>query len=138
VWVELEQTVFKDYSSWFDGKYCVQTTDITGERYSFTNAVHFNFGIGERVDTFDGDVKTYSHPGTVWVRQTMDPREEPKEVSFLRDRDGASVALCESNLKPINRRPIAPNENTRKGLKKLMPYLSPNGRRYYQKIIGQV
>ena len=46
--------------------------------------MYFNFGIGERVDPTDGIVKTFRHPNCIWLRKTLDDREQPIEVDFRR------------------------------------------------------
>ena len=60
--------------------------------------MYLNFGIGERLDR-DGEVKTFSHPGIVWLWKTLDPLESPNEVDLRRK---TNVELRKRGLKQLN------------------------------------
>ena len=94
---------------------------------------HFNFGIGERVDPNDGKVKTYRHKGIVWMRKTLDPREEPVELDLRRKRGG--LDLDTAALLPLNNDDIVLGSKKRGDLNMLCKFLSPGGKAYYRNII---
>lgn len=108
-WIEMEQSHFKCHSKWLSGKYFEQRKDIHGHPCHFSEMVHFNFGIGERVDPNDNEVKVFSHPGFVWMRRTLNPEEEPT-VLDLRIAAAQENVLDRNNLKLLNNRPIKLSE----------------------------
>ena len=131
-WKELtNQSLFKDYATWFESRYETQNRDVEGNRYSFTDAVWFNFGCGEAVCEEDGIVKTYRHPGKVWIRQTMDPTEPPAIVCYQKP---GSRRLDKRNLTRLNREFIRPNAGTFKGLDKLQSLCRPEAQRFYDEL----
>jgi len=132
-WVEMEQERFKCYSKWLRNKYADQRKDIYGQPFRFSDMSHFNFGIGERVDSNDGTVKTFRHPGVVWMRKTLDPLEEPVEVDF---RQNQHTDLSTRTLKSLHSKPIKLSDNKCKALLSLTKYLSPHAKTYYQRAVG--
>ena len=91
--------------------------------------MHYNYGIGEREDPADGIVKTFSHPGVVWIRKTLDPTEEPIEVDFRKSQE--TVSLKSKDLLPLNQGHIKPPGKSCKDLEKLCKFLSPQAKEYY-------
>ena len=83
-WILPPQSAFKSYATWLRKTYRVRRKDIFNQAYRFSDTMYFNFGIGERVDPTDGIVKTFRHPNCVWLRKTLDDREQPIEVDFRR------------------------------------------------------
>ena len=73
--------------------------------------MYFNFGIGESVDPTDGIVKTFTHPNCVWLRKTLDDREQPIEVDFRR-RTLERTRFREEDLSALSTVSIKPNEKT--------------------------
>lgn len=134
-WIGMEQTNFKCYSKWLRTKYHEQRKDTQGQPFRFSEMVHFNFGIGERVDPTDGQVKTFRHPGVVWMRKTLNPREEPTVVDLKsNDKD---TQLNSATLKRLNRYPIKLSDKKRSDLRSLQKYLTPGAKEYYRGIIGK-
>lgn len=131
-WREIEQENLKSFSTWLRMKYTEKSKDVYGNAYRFSDTMHFNYGIGERVDPADGNVKTYSHPGIVWLRKTLDPTEEPIEVDFRKSQ--RTVCLKSKDLVSLNQGLIKPPSKTCKDLGKLCKFLSPRGKEYYATI----
>ena len=129
----MEQSHFKCHSKWLSGKYFEQRKDIHGHPCHFSEMVHFNFGIGERVDPNDNEVKVFSHPGFVWMRRTLNLEEEPT-VLDLRIAAAQENVLDRNNLKLLNNRPIKLSEKKCRDLLNLCNYLSPDAKAYYQNI----
>lgn len=132
-WIGMEQDQFKCYSKWLRNKYADQRKDVNGRSFRFSDMVHFNFGIGERVDPTDGTLGTFRHPGIVWMRKTLDPCEEPTEVDF---RLAQHIDLDNTTLKSLNSEPIKLSEKKSKDLLSLTKYLSPQGKTYYGSFLG--
>ena len=130
----MQQQELKCYSKWLRTKYKEQRKDMNGEPCHFSEMVHFNFGIGERVDPADHKVKTFRHPGVIWMRRTMNPEETPT-VLDLRD-GGQEENLDRRALRLLNNRLINLSEKKKKDLLSLSKYLSPNGKEYYRDIVG--
>ena len=133
-WMEMERQEFKCYSKWLRTLYREQRKDINGEPCHFSEMAHFNFGIGERLDPADNTVKTFRHPGVIWMRRTFNPRETPT-ILDLRDSENEGN-LERRALKVLNSRPIKLSEKKQKDLLSLSKYLSPHGKAYYRELIG--
>ena len=95
--------------------------------------MYFNFGIGERVDPTDGVVKTFRHPNCVWLRMLDD--REPNEVDFRRPERTRSH-LREEDLTSSTTNFIKPKEKNCQDLEKILPYLRPAGKAYYNTILS--
>lgn len=128
----MEQNKLKSFSTWLRARYTDRKKDIRGQEYRFSDTMHFNFGIGERLDK-DGNIKTFSHPEIVWLRKTLNPHETPTEVDFRRR---GNLGLRMSDLKPLNNGIIKPDDNKCKDLQHLTKFLSPRGKSYYSTIIS--
>lgn len=135
-WIEMEQKEFKHFSGWLRRKYIERRKDINGQPFLFSEMVHFNFGIGERVDPADGIVKTYRHPGIIWMRRTLDPKEEPTEMDLLRSSDGSDLNVRTLNV--LNSELVTLSKKKQEDLFSLRKYLSPRGKAYYERIIGKL
>lgn len=133
--VELRQHQFKCYSDWLRAKYIEQRNDVDGQHFLFSEIYHYNFGIGEKLDPQSGRLKTYSHNGVVWMRKTLDPRENPIELDLRRKRGRRDLTTVP--LKALNNDPIVLSSKKREDLSMLCKYLSPNGKAYYRNIIDQ-
>ena len=132
-WFEMKQDQFHCYSKWLRTKYAEQRKDVYGQPYRFSDMVYFNFGLGERIDPADGTVRTFRHPGVVWMRETLDPREEPTEVDL---RHPQHIDLDRTNLKLLNSKPIKLSKKKREDLDNLTKYLSPQAKTYYGSFLG--
>jgi len=133
-WIEMEQGHFKCYSTWLRTKYADQRKDINGQPFRFSDMVHFNYGIGERIDPTDNRVKTFGHPGVVWMRKTLDPREEPTILDLRSTKQ--EINLNSSTLRTLNNKRIKLTEKKCKDLLSLSKYLSPRANAYYRTFIG--
>ena len=96
-WILPPQSAFKSYATWLRKTYRERRKDISNQAYRFSDTMYSNFGIGERVDPTDGIVKTFRHPNCVWLRKTLDDREQPIEVDFRR-RTLERTRFCEEDL----------------------------------------
>ena len=96
-WIKMEQQNLKSYSTWLRARYIDRKKGHPRSRVPFSETMYFNFGIGECLDR-DREVKTFSHPGIVWLRKTLDPQQSPNEVDFRRK---TNVELRRS-LKQLN------------------------------------
>lgn len=134
-WLELRQHRFKCFSKWLRNRYIEHRTDVDGNHFMFSEMVHFNFGVGERLDPKDNIVKTYSHDGIVWMRKTVDPTETPTELDLRRKRGRKD--LNDVNLELLNEDAIEISTNKCDDLRMLSKCLSPNGKTYYQNIINR-
>lgn len=134
-WIELRQHRFRCYSDWLRAKYIEHRKDVNGGHFLFSEMVHFNFGIGERVDPLDGTLKTYSHSGVVWMRKTLNPRENPVELDLRRKR--GQKDLKDIPLQALNNDAIELSNKKQEDLTTLSKYLKPNGKTYYRNIINQ-
>lgn len=132
-WVEMKQDQFKHFSGWLRRKYVENRKDVNNQPFLFSEMVHFNFGIGEREDPADGIIKTYHHPGIVWMRRTLDPHEEPIELNLEKYR-GERI-LYDRTLDTLNTELIQLSAKKRKDLLGLCKYLSPKGKAYYESIV---
>ena len=74
-----------------------------------------------------------SHPGIVWLRKTLDPRETPTEVDFRRK---TNVELRRRDLKQLNNGVIKLTDKKCKDLQYLCRFLSPRGKCYYNTILS--
>ena len=131
-WIEMEQQHLKSFSTWLRARYTDRKKDIRRQEYRFSDTMYFNFGIGERLDE-DGYIKTFSHPGIVWLRKTLDPHETPTEVDFRRR---GNVELRMRDLRPLNNGTIKPDDKKCKDLQHLCKFLSPRGKSYYNTILS--
>lgn len=134
-WIKMEQGHFKCYSKWLRESYVEQRKDIHGQPCHFSEMVHFNFGIGERIDPTDNRVKTFRHPGVVWMRKTLNSREEPT-ILDLRPA-GTEINLNNTTLRALNNKPIKLSEKKCRDLLSLSKYLSPSANAYYRGIVGR-
>lgn len=132
-WIEMERHKFRCYSDWLRRKYVEHRKDVNGKPFLFSEMAQFNFGIGERVDPNDGKVKTYRHKGIVWMRKTLDPREEPVELDLRRKRSGLDLDIAA--LLPLNSDDIVLGSKKRADLNMLCKFLSPGGKAYYRDTI---
>ena len=133
-WYEMERPRFKCFSDWLREKYTERRKDVNGRPFLFSEMMHFNFGIGERLDPADGILKTYRHPGVVWMRKSLEPQETPTEVDLKKSRGRMELNI--NNLNPLNNEPIELSDKKRADLLSLSKYLSPRGKTYYRSIIG--
>ena len=134
-WILPPQSAFKSYSTWLRKKYRARSQDIFKQDYRFSDTMYFNFGIGENVDPTDGIVKTFRHPNCVWLRKTLDQREQPVEVDF-RKPERTRQRLHERDLAPISTSCIKPNDKTCHDLSEMLPLLRPAGKAYYNNILS--
>ena len=97
-WILPPQSAFKSYSTWLRKTYRARRQDIFNQDYRFSDTMYFNFGIGGRVDPTDGTVKTFRHPNCVWLRRTLDDREQPVEVDLENQNELANASANETSL----------------------------------------
>lgn len=124
---------FKNYSDYFRNKYTTRYNDVNNKKMYYTDIHHFNFGIGERVDVNTGEVRTYRHKGLPWLRKTMNPREEPVVMDFVKKKQ--CVALDHCYLKPLFLQQIPLTRKVWCDVQSLAEsYLSAESREWYNKL----
>lgn len=125
---------FKDiynYKSYLKNEFTNRFCDTDAETFLYGNSYFFNYGIGER--PHNGVVKLFSHPKTAWIRQSLDPRETPREISFQKIKQRRDLSKCElqlvrTELKPLSKKVYCDiNEMAVK-------YLSPQSQRWYSEL----
>lgn len=131
-WTEMPQDSFKCFSTWLRNRYIEHRKDTDGNPFLFSEMVHFNFGVGERVDPQDNIVKTYSHEGVVWMRRSLDPHEDPTVLDLRRKRGIRDLNVV--NLNKLNNNLIEISAKKREDLRQLSRFLSPRGKLFYENI----
>ena len=82
-WVTLN--MIKDYKSFLKMQYISRNEDLDGEKFEVRGIAWLNFGYGELLNE-KGELKLVHHPESVFLRFRMDPKEQPRRVSFIKKR----------------------------------------------------
>ena len=73
---EMQQSNFRNYRDHLRKQYTERTKDLDNKPLNFSDAVWFNFGVGEKL--VDGKQVELEHPNEVWIRHTMSMRHHSK------------------------------------------------------------
>ena len=80
-------------------KYIARSEDTEHEKFEEGKIAFINFGSGEKTDQ-EENLQLIWHPETPFIRLTMDTKEKPRVVSFLKKKQ--SVELNETkHLAPV-------------------------------------
>ena len=79
---EMQQSNFRNYRDHLRKQYTEQTKDLDNKPLNFSDAVWFNFGMGEKL--VDGKQVELEHPNEVWIRHTYNVDEAPQQVSYFK------------------------------------------------------
>lgn len=123
-----------DYESYLQNEFTFRYKDINGKKFLYDEMHYFNYGIGERC--VDGIVKTYAHPGTCWIRKTLDPKEDPVVVSFKKNKQFRKLTDCQLLLANNDLKPL--KSKVYKDINQIaVKYLSPNAQQWYESLPHQ-
>ena len=104
---EMQQSNFRNYRDHLRKQYTEQTKDLDNKPLNFSDAVWFNFGVGEKL--VDGKQVELEHPNELWIRHTYNVNEAPQQVSYFKKRgvhlgiDGPPPPLYEYYPIPIKK-----------------------------------
>ena len=93
--------MIKDYKSFLKMQYISRNEDLDGEKFEVRGIAWFNFGYGELLNE-NGELKLVHHPESVFLRFRMDPKEQPRRVSFI--KKDKSLNLCQNYLHRLVRK----------------------------------
>ena len=80
-------------------KYIARSEDIEHQKFEVRKIVFINFGSGEITDQ-EENLQLSWHPETPFIRFTMDTKEKPRIVSFLKKKQGVKLNGAE-HLVPV-------------------------------------
>ena len=98
--------MIKDYKSFLKLKYGGFTArDLQHEKFEVKEIAWINVGIGEQPDD-RGNLKVVDHPDCAFVRFTIDPKQQPRLVSYTKKRQATSLRIdllttLRQELRPI-------------------------------------
>jgi len=120
-----------DYESFFKNRFTKRFKDNDSKKFRYEESHYFNYGIGERL--CGGEVKLFSHPGIAWIRKSIDPKEIPREVSYVKKRQMRGLSHCELSLLRTELKPL-PEKVFRDINEMAIKYLSLNAQKWYSKL----
>ena len=111
-------------------KYVARSEDIEREKFKVRKIAFMNFGCGEITDQ-EENLQLSWHPETPFIRFTMDTKEKPSIVSFLKKKQGVELNAAE-HLVPVRleKKPIR-NDVKQDCIKLAQKYLSETAKRFY-------
>ncbi|KAL9961318.1 hypothetical protein ACROYT_G030232 [Oculina patagonica] len=132
-WMTLDMIM--DFKSWLKGEYIARNEDVDKQKFEVRRVAWFNFGYGEVVD-HAGNLKLVHHPGTAFVRFTIDTKEKPTTVSFYKKRqivelDPELLVPVRHEQKPVD---LVLKEHC---LKLSQKYLSRNAQAFYASLSSE-
>ena len=116
-------------------RYIARSEDIENSKFEVRKIAFINYGYGEIVDR-EGNLQQREHSDTPFIRFTMDTREKPTIVSFVKKKQGVNE-LNPEDLVPVRQqnRPIR-NDVKEACIKLAEKYLSETAKRYYYSLTG--
>lgn len=126
------QDMIKDYKSFLRIQYVSRNEDLNKEKFEVRDVAWLNFGYGESIDDH-GQLQLVHHPETVFMRSKMDAKQPPRNVSFIKKKQGAE--LRPEYLSPVRqeRRPVK-GDVQRDCVQIAQKYLSKSAVRFYQSL----
>ena len=111
-------------------KYIARSEDIEHEKFEVRKIAFINFGSGEVIDQ-EENLQLSWHPETPFIRSTMDTKEKPTIVSFLKKKQCVELNAAE-HLVPVRqeKKPIRA-EVKQDCIKIAQKYLSETAKRFY-------
>lgn len=130
-WVNLDRIM--DYKSFLKKKYTPRSEDISGAKFEVRKIAFINFGYGEVSDK-DGNLELIRHTETAFVRFTMDTKEKPTVVSFVKKRQRVELNLAD--LVPVRQEYRPVRDDVRPNCIKIaQKYLSERALRFYTALV---
>ncbi len=119
-----------NYKSFLRMKYIARSEDIEHEKFEVRKIAFINFGSGEITD-HEENLQLRWHPKTPFIRFTMDTREKPRIVSFLKKKQGVELNAAE-HLVPVRLEKKLIRDDVKQDCIKLaQKYLSETAKRFY-------
>ena len=129
-WVALN--MIKDYKSFLKMQYISRNEDLDGEKFEVRGIAWLNFGYGELLNE-NGELKLVHHPESVFLRFRMDPKEQPRRVSFIKKRQ--VTKLTPELLTPFSQEARPVKKSVKDFCVKLsQKYLAENAVHFYQSL----
>ena len=129
--IQMQRQDFGDYSNFLHSQFTERTLDINGNKFSFRNLHHINFGIGETELGI-----TTRHSEKVWARKTLHVGESPIVIDFRKKRQAKKIANCACPR--VEGDCLQLPEKTLADILKLSDkYLSPNAKAFYRDLEQQ-
>jgi len=127
-WVNLDWIM--NYKSFLRMKYVARSEDIEREKFAVRKIAFINFGSGEITDQ-EENLQLSWHPETPFIRFTMDTKEKPRIVSFLKKKQGVELNAAE-HLVPVRleKKPIR-DDVKQDCIKLAQKYLSATAKCFY-------
>ena len=76
------QEMIKDYKSFLKLEYVSRNKDTDEQKFEVRKLAWLNFGYGEILDSEGGELCLVHHPGTVFLRFCINPKEKPSIVCY--------------------------------------------------------
>ena len=129
-WVTLD--MIKDYKSFLQIQYVSRNEDLNKEKFEVKDVAWLNFGYGESIDDH-GQLQLVHHPETVFMRTKMNAKQPPRNVSFIKKKQGTE--LRPEYLSPVRqeRRPVKGDVKC-DCVQIAQKYLSKSAVRFYQSL----
>ena len=102
------------------------------EKFEVRKIAFINFGYGEIADQ-DGTLHLSKHTETAYIRFTMDTREKPRIVSFIKKKQGVELNL--EYLVPVRHENKPVRDDVKQNCVRLAEkYLSEAAKRFYSSL----
>lgn len=129
-WVTLN--MIKGYKSFLKMQCISRNEDLDGEKFEVRGIAWLNFGYGELLNE-NGELKLVHHPELVFLRFRMDPKEQPRRVSFIKKRQ--VTKLMPELLTPFSQEARPVKKSVKDFCVKLsQKYLAENAVHFYQSL----
>ena len=77
--------MIKDYKSFLKMQYISRNKDLDGEKFEVRGIAWLNFGYCKLLNE-NGELKVVHHPESVFLQFCVDPKEQPRHISFIKKR----------------------------------------------------
>ena len=120
-----------NYKSFLRMKHIARSEDNEHEIFEVRMIAFINFGSGEITDQ-EENLQLSWHPETPFIRFTMDTKEKPRIVSFLKKKQGMERLNAAEHLVPVRleKKPIRIDVK-QDCIKLAQKYLSETAKRFY-------
>ena len=123
-----------DYKSFLRRKYVSRSEDVENAKLEVRKIAFLNFGYGEMEDE-EGNLRLCKHTETTFVRFTLNTREKPRIVSFVKKKQAGD--LNPDHLVPVTQERKAIRDDVKQSCLKLAEkYLSQRAITFYASLIG--
>lgn len=132
-WVNLGWIM--DFKTYLRMRYIARSEDIKNRKFEVRKIAFINFGYGEIVDQ-EANLQQRKHSDTPFIRFTMDTREKPTIVSFVKKKQGVDE-LNPEDLVPVRQQNRPIRDDVKEACIKLADkYLSETAKRFYSSLTG--